>query len=163
MGMALREAEEAYAEEEVPVGAIIVDRKGEVIARARNLTSNGFEAALFEQELSNATGHYTETVGYLAVYSPSGSGTVNYNGASTAYSVQGMSLAQWSPVPDGTINQIWKTVPGSTTQLNLGEEQSKDLETSHTAETVHVLGIAGLTHGQQVTSNGIDPTALRQR
>ena len=38
MGMALREAEKAYAEEEVPVGAIIVDGKGEVIARAYNRT-----------------------------------------------------------------------------------------------------------------------------
>ena len=38
MAMALREAEEAYAEEEVPVGAIIVDSKGEVIARAHNRT-----------------------------------------------------------------------------------------------------------------------------
>jgi tRNA(adenine34) deaminase len=36
MGMALREAEEAFAKKEVPVGAIIVDEGGDVIARAHN-------------------------------------------------------------------------------------------------------------------------------
>ena len=38
MGMALREAERAYEEEEVPVGAVIVDGAGKVIARAHNRT-----------------------------------------------------------------------------------------------------------------------------
>lgn len=38
MDMALREAEEAFAKEEVPVGAIIVDGGGDIIARAHNRT-----------------------------------------------------------------------------------------------------------------------------
>ncbi len=36
MGLALDEAEKAYASGEVPVGAVLVDRQGEVLARGHN-------------------------------------------------------------------------------------------------------------------------------
>lgn len=38
MGIALQEAMQAFEEEEVPVGAAIVDEKGNIVARAHNLT-----------------------------------------------------------------------------------------------------------------------------
>lgn len=38
MALAIKEAESAYAEGEVPVGAIIVDKKGNIISQAHNLS-----------------------------------------------------------------------------------------------------------------------------
>ena len=48
-----------------------------VTARVKNVTAGTFDVALFEEEAKN-NGHLEETVGYLAVYSPQGSGT-SYN------------------------------------------------------------------------------------
>ncbi|RKZ41140.1 MAG: hypothetical protein DRR00_31865, partial [Candidatus Parabeggiatoa sp. nov. 3] len=45
-----------------------------VTVRAKDITSNGFAAALFEDEKHNDD-HPTETVGYVAIYSATGSGT----------------------------------------------------------------------------------------
>ncbi len=38
MGMALEEAKKAFSEDEVPVGALIVHKNGEILAKAHNLT-----------------------------------------------------------------------------------------------------------------------------
>jgi len=47
MDEALKEAEKAYREDEVPIGAIIVDEKGNVLARAHNQ----------KEKVHNACGH----------------------------------------------------------------------------------------------------------
>jgi hypothetical protein len=62
-----------------------------ITVRARNVTNTGFEAALFEEE-NKMDGHITEKVGYLAVYSPQLSGTVNINGTDVPYLLQAPAI-----------------------------------------------------------------------
>jgi hypothetical protein len=62
-----------------------------IAVRARNVTNTGFEAALFEEE-DKMDGHTTEVVGYLAVYSPQLSGTININGTDVPYLLQAQSV-----------------------------------------------------------------------
>ena len=58
-----------------------------VTVRARNITADGFEAALFEGD-SDSPDHGTETVGYLAVYAPSGAGTMPVDGSDKTFSIE---------------------------------------------------------------------------
>ncbi|MEX0916146.1 MAG: hypothetical protein WDZ60_09645, partial [Wenzhouxiangellaceae bacterium] len=57
-----------------------------IVARARNVTASGFEAAFFEEEALN-DGHREEEVGYLAVYSGAGGGQATVAGLPVSYSV----------------------------------------------------------------------------
>jgi hypothetical protein len=119
-----------------------------VSVQARNVTKNGFQAALFEQE-SLMDGHVPETIGYLAIRSPKGSGRITIDGAATPYLLQTLNLNErWAPV----LSQ----------RLKLEEERSRDPEIGHVDETVHVLALGNQMFAQQVTSNGFDTTALRQ-
>jgi hypothetical protein len=119
-----------------------------VTARARNLTASGFQAALFEEE-ALMDGHGPETVGYLAIYSPAGGGTLALDGAQVAYQMQSVA-----------VNQSWTAALGR--QIRLEEEQSRDAETNHAPETVHCLALGSQYLAQQVTQGGRDTTALRR-
>ena len=69
-----------------------------ISVRARNLTGDGFEAALFEEE-ALMDGHVIETVGYLAIDSPTGGGLVDLDGAQAPYLLQSLNADErWSPV-----------------------------------------------------------------
>ena len=119
-----------------------------VAVRARNLTADGFEAALFEEE-ALMDGHLSETIGYLAIASPTGGGLIDLDGQAVPYLLQSLSTDErWSPV----LSQ----------RLRVEEEQSRDSEIDHTDETLHVLALGNQLLAQQVTSNGADPTALRR-
>ncbi len=116
-----------------------------VTVRARNVTAGGFEAALFEEESLLTPGHTTEEVGYLAVYSPQGSGAIG----GTPYLLQSPSVDH-------------RFVPVLSSTLRLQEEQSQDPETGHARETLSVLALGDLLFAQQVSSQGSDTTALRR-
>lgn len=60
MAMAIREAEAAFSEDEVPIGAVVVDEKGSVVARAHNLTErlNDPTAHAEMQAITAATDHF---------------------------------------------------------------------------------------------------------
>jgi subtilisin family serine protease len=119
-----------------------------VSVRARNVTKDGFQAALFEQE-SLMDGHVPETIGYLAIRSPKGSGRITIDGAARPYLLQTLNLNErWAPV--------------MSQRLKLEEERSRDPEIGHVDETVHMLALGNQMFAQQVTSNGFDTTALRQ-
>ncbi|MCF7989340.1 MAG: PhoPQ-activated pathogenicity-related family protein [Thiohalocapsa sp.] len=116
--------------------------------RARNVTASGFEAAMFEQE-SLMDGHVIETIGYLAIHSPAGGGLLDLNTAQVPYLLQTLTADhRWTPV----LSQ----------RLRLEEEQSRDPETDHVEETLHVLALGNQFFAQQVTHRGADPTALRR-
>ncbi len=119
-----------------------------ITVRARRVTRSGFEAALFEQE-SLMNGHATETIGYLVVCSPGGTGTVvDMDGNSEGFSVNSVRLDQnWRPV--------------GPTYLKMEEEQSADPEVKHVFERVDVLQLANKIFAQDVSSNGDDTAAVR--
>ena len=119
-----------------------------VSVRARNITASGFQAALFEEE-ALMDGHLSESIGYVAVSSPTGGGMIDLDGTPMPYLLQ-------------TVTTDHRLVPVLSQRLRLQEEQSRDSELGHIDETVHVLMLGNQVFAQQVTSNGFDTTALRR-
>ncbi len=117
--------------------------------RARNVSTTGFQAFMQEQESLN-DGHSTETIGYLAIYSPNQGGTADLFGASFNYQLSQLSL-----------NHTW-TAQGDQ-ELKIQEEASRNSELGHTTETLDILQIEGHLFAQDVTTNGWDTMALRRR
>jgi PhoPQ-activated pathogenicity-related protein len=119
-----------------------------VSVRARNIAADGFQAALFEEE-ALMDGHLSETIGYVAVSSPTGGGMIDLDGTAMPYLLQAV-----------TTDHRW--VPVLSQRLRLQEEQSRDSEVGHIDETLHVLMLGNQVFAQQVTNNGFDTTALRR-
>jgi hypothetical protein len=122
-----------------------------VTARARNVSDSDFQVGFFEQE-SQMDGHAGETVGYLAIYNPSGYGSTAIDGIPVSYRILQTS-----------INHNWTKSYWAAGELKVEEEQSKDNETWHAFELIDVMHLGGSTFGQIVSSNGGDPASLRQR
>ena len=119
-----------------------------VSVRARNVTGDGFETALFEEE-ALMDGHAVETIGYLAIDSPKGGGVIELNGVQVPYLLQSLNADErWSPV----LSQ----------RIKVEEERSNDNEIDHADETLHVLALGDQVFAQQVSHNGPDTTALRR-
>jgi len=114
-----------------------------VIVRARNVDSNGFEAALFHEE-ANGQPHGTEIVGYIAVWNPDGTGTI-----------AGIPYAVGSAIVDSDWSQVGDF------QLMLQEETSADSETYHLEELVDVLVVGEQVFAQDVWWVDFDPASLR--
>ena len=121
--------------------------KPPVAVRARRVTKSGFEAALFEEEKDLGTGHPKEKVGYLAVYSATGDGTLP--GGAT-YKLKRPRM-----------KHRFKLVLG--TELKLEEGKSQDTERRHAKERVSVMRLEDSYVAQQVTDKERDTTALRRR
>jgi hypothetical protein len=119
-----------------------------ITVRARDVTNTGFEAALFEEE-NKMDGHATEEVGYLAVYSPQLSGTVNINGTNVPYLLQAQSVNH-------------RFVPVLSSDIKLEEEKSKDSEIGHIDETVSILALGDKIFTQDISSSGGDTAAIRR-
>ena len=119
-----------------------------ITVRARNVTNTGFEAALFEEE-ALMDGHVTEEVGYLAVYSPQLSGTVNINGTDVPYLLQAQSVDH-------------RFVPILSSDIKLEEEKSEDSEVNHIDETVSILALGDKIFTQDISSNDGDTMAIRR-
>ncbi|NOY62135.1 MAG: hypothetical protein GXP10_03075 [Gammaproteobacteria bacterium] len=120
-----------------------------VTVRAKAIKTNGFKAALFEQQsLMNA--HPTETVGYLAIHSPTGSGRVNINGEELPYVLQQQN-----------VNHLWTPILSSA--LKAEEEESQDDEVTHAEEALDILGLGKQLFAQDVSTRRKDTIALRQQ
>jgi hypothetical protein len=119
-----------------------------ITVRARDVTNTGFEAALFEEE-NKMDGHVTEEIGYLAVYSPQLSGTVNINGMDVPYLLQAQSVDH-------------RFVPVLSSNIKLEEEQSKDSEVNHIDETISILALGDKIFTQDISSDGGDTAAIRR-
>ena len=119
-----------------------------ITVRARDVTNTGFEAALFEEE-NKMDGHVTEEIGYLAVYSPQLSGTVNINGTDIPYLLQAQSVDH-------------RFVPVLSSNIKLEEEQSKDSEVNHIDETISILALGDKIFTQDISSDGGDTAAIRR-
>jgi parallel beta-helix repeat protein len=119
-----------------------------VVARVRNVTTTGFEVALFEQE-SLADGHGTETVGFMAVSLPASSGSLYTLGkATTSYQTQSLDLTD-------------EFVAIDQSALKLQEETSQDTEILHIAETTSILQLDDSYFVQTYTENETDTFSIR--
>ena len=119
-----------------------------IAVRVRQVDTDGFEAALFEEEATDGD-HLQEAVGYLAVHSPSGEGQVSVHGFAVPYRLQTVEVSdEWTDV--------------GAARLMVEEETSSDDETDHRAETVDVLELGGKVFAQIVSNRGPNTAALRQ-
>jgi hypothetical protein len=120
-----------------------------IATRVKDISNTGFKAAFFEQDTLN-DGHTTETVSYIAIVPGTGStGSLETQSGSKAYSLFSADIDH----NGGHIGEHFYV---------LAEETSKDSETAHTMETLHVLDIAGVSLVQQVSSNGGDNLSIRR-
>jgi hypothetical protein len=119
-----------------------------VTVRVKNVTVDGFEAALFEEE-ALMDGHNTESVGYLAIYSPAGSGVISSDVGPIPYLLQSPS-----------VNHEWTPVLSSS--LMVEEEASSDTELWHVDETLSVLALGDQLFAQVGSYQGGDTAALRR-
>ena len=126
-----------------------------ISVRARNVTRNGFQAALFEEE-SLMDGHSREELGYLAIYHP---------GLTAPLPLQGRATIKGTRVDYSLdrrmVNQNWTIL--DTIGLKLEEEQSFDPEVLHPRESVDILKLGDQIFAQQVSSANNDTTAIRRK
>lgn len=120
-----------------------------VTVRAKNVTSNSFDSGLYLQESLMGEFASEETIGYLAIYSPSGSGFANIAGQNIPYIVR-----------QEQVDERWVSVLSST--IKMEEEKSKNNETNHSKETLSVLGLGQHLFAQDISLKGADTIALRQ-
>ncbi|WGZ96374.1 MAG: chitobiase/beta-hexosaminidase C-terminal domain-containing protein [Candidatus Thiothrix putei] len=120
-----------------------------VTVRARSVTAEGFEAALFEEEAN--TNHGKERVGYLAVYSPYVNSRLSVADKTYVTGHTGFALT------DAAVN-----LEDGITSLRLEEESSADAETVHAQETVGILTIDGAVFAADNTASEADTILLRR-
>jgi hypothetical protein len=124
-----------------------------VMVRARNITSNSFEAALYQQE-SQKNQLISEQVGFIAIYHPEANGVFTI-GSGDARVSNSYSLSQID------INHQPTAIADHT--IKLEEEQSKDLELKHVNEAVNIMQIGDAVFGQIASDRGSDTVSLRLR
>jgi len=125
-----------------------------IVPRAKNVTENGFNVALFEEEAKMLTGHKEETIGYLAIYAPNNTGTMPPNGNPE-------DTGSIYHVSSYTISSSWKNLEYSDWKLMLQEDQSKDPETYHIPEVIDVFEWNDFVLAQDISSKGGNPFAIR--
>jgi hypothetical protein len=118
-----------------------------VTVRAREVGRRGFEAALYEEE-ARMDGHVATSVGFVAIYSPDGSGDVQPLGSELPYYVHQPRLDdRFTPVLSWTVK--------------LDEEDSVDSERWHINENVWVLALGHHFFAQDISSGGRDTVSPR--
>lgn len=119
------------------------------VIRARNITAQGFELALCEEQSQITTAHGRETIGYLALVGAAGSGVVSIGSAAVPYLLE----SSWV---DHNLTALSNNV-----KIKLEEEQSGDVEVQHSLEKVNALRLGSLVFAQAVSFVGGDVFALR--
>ena len=119
-----------------------------VTIRAKDITSSGFKASLFEED-ALSDGHTYEKISYLAIATDQ----------NITFSPATLSAPDYS-LDSRNITDAGVDVGGYTFYNQ--EEESADSETAHTTETIDFLTLDGMIFAQQVTSNGSDTTSLRK-
>jgi len=120
-----------------------------VVVRARGVTTSGFQLALQEEEGADGI-HSAERVGYLAIASPAGSGTLDASMGALSYWTRAVTASdRFTPVLSGA--------------LALEEETSADSETTHIDESLSFLAVGSLVFAQAMTDTEPDPVSIRRR
>ncbi len=131
-----------------------------VRTRQKSSTVNGFRLAMEEEELLKPSGHLTETVGWLAIESGSGSwngfeyqagntgtridhtwDTINFEPSFEQAPNLFASLASYRGVNSAGLR--YSNLDSSQVQIKVEEDQSLDPEIGHVTEVVDFLAIAG--------------------
>ena len=137
------------------------DNDGEFVrTRQKNASIDGFRLTMEEEEALKSSGHGTETIGWLAIESSSGSWSgLDYQAGSTGTEIDhtidtinfGQSfdetpklMASLSSFNGGDSAGLrYKNLGTSSVQLKVEEDRSLDNEIGHVRESVDFLAIAG--------------------
>ena len=131
-----------------------------VRTRQKSASVDGFELAMEEEEALRKSGHVTETIGWLAIESGSGSWDgldyqVGQTGNDIDHSWDTVDFSQnFDQAPNlfasvatfegsDPIGLRYRNLGNSSVQLKAEEDQSLDSEVSHVLESVDFLAIAG--------------------
>ncbi|MEM1230466.1 MAG: hypothetical protein AAGI15_08020 [Pseudomonadota bacterium] len=128
-----------------------------VIARARNVTANGFEVRLFEAEIE-MDWHAEEVIGYLAIHAPDGRSVIETVGTSASQSTLWTGTYR-TDTAEANHNPTSVPRDGSILGLSVSvlEEQTFDEERFHTRERIDLLRIGErLVFLQDVSTRGLD-------
>ncbi len=123
-----------------------------VVVRAKDVTTTGFKARLFEQQSLMGSPHAKEVVGYIAVYAPNGEGVLFADSNDPIYYY--LTKVQ--------VNNEWTNTPYGY-QIMVQEEQSADSEVNHLYENIDVMYFNSKLFAQDVSTLGLDPAALRMK
>jgi hypothetical protein len=119
-----------------------------VTVRAKEVTAGGFKAGLFEDDPLIAD-HGTETIGYLAVYAPSGSSTIILEWVDTAYDLEAVDVgSDFVPVGETTL------------KLQQADPQGEPMPGT---ETVDTLRLSEQVFAQVVSVSDTDTASLRRQ
>ncbi len=129
-----------------------------VIARARNVTANGFEVRLFEAEIE-MDWHAEEVIGYLAIHAPGGRGLIETVETNAVRSLLFEGPYRIDSV-EANHNPTSLPAVGNFQGLSASvlEEQTFDEERFHARERIDVLRIQDQQPAflQDVTTRGLD-------
>ena len=130
-----------------------------VRTRQNNATASSFQLALEEEEALLASGHATETVGWMAISAGSGNWSdlsyqAGYTGNQVTDRWHTLNLDGFGAAPqllasvssyDGadSVGLRYQNLTSSEVKLKLEEDTSQDSETSHTTENVGFLALGG--------------------
>ena len=130
-----------------------------VRTRQNNATTSSFQLALEEEEALLASGHATETVGWMAISAGSGNWSdlsyqAGYTGNQVTDRWHTLDLDGFNAAPqllasvssyDGadSVGLRYQNLTSSEVKLKLEEDTSQDDETSHTTENVGFLALGG--------------------
>ncbi|KAB7627950.1 putative Ig domain-containing protein [Alkalilimnicola sp. S0819] len=120
-----------------------------VLVRVRDVTTRGFQAALYTEQARQDGGHPAEVIGYVAIYHSADNGKLPVGFRKKNYSLYRGELSDTGAVIGGA--GLW-----------LQEEQSADAETGHGTEAVNVLVLGREAFAQTVTTRDADPAVLRR-
>ncbi len=119
-----------------------------VVVVSRNIQPGSFVASLLEEEQFE-NGHPIETVGYVAIHHPAGSGDLIVDGQVEPFLLQRFGVNhQWTPILG------WN--------LRFEEERSADEETNHVEEQVAALVLGSRLFAQQASTEELDTVVLRR-
>lgn len=126
-----------------------------IVTRVTDASRDGFRVSVQEEEGTDRAGHHAEEVGYVAVEP----GTHTIKGKTVeAGVITGEIKVEWSPIEfedpvflaaiqsfDGwnPCNIRYRNLTGSSVEVHIQEEQSRDSETNHVDESVGYLVIEG--------------------
>ena len=136
-----------------------------IIVRARNISKNSFEAALFQdkaltRENINKQSSNAFSIGYIAFYGDPKNETITINDEPVKLSIETLD-----------INHEWAKVEGfsSEQQIRIQEDKNPNppgkyqLETRHKFEIVKVLNLGNKLFAQDITFNGKQPFVFRRK
>lgn len=139
-----------------------------VAIRIRNVTAEGFECAIFEEEAQLTSSHPLEIVGYLAIAPGANSGIVTIDNRVFPYLFEEFRIgsrrfALRSLISAaGALSQAVPQTPiNSRLSIRLQEENSLDRETFHGREVVAVMTLGSKVYAQDQTFRQPDPFTFR--